>query len=444
MGMVFSWRTLFILAITHKFQDATSSCSILGTSCDEDCDCCGYDENVSIVRCERRNLISGYKCFQNGQIGDNCSGNDQCVSQYCQNSICAFKPNPPKKSLDLCTLEYNSVTSINGDLTNEGCPCSNPDVPTPEDVSNAVDDDLNTIYVNKWAIGSGLEFTPQEVAPIKSLRVCSAEDCPECDPKSYKIVGKCAETGKYTVVQGGELNLGIERNACVDIPIVGHNLFSSYKVSFPTMRGGFLPCSQDCVNSRCQSDPFKDPVSGACPNDSGNQHVGRLTYMNKSYDGVDTVLRYSFNNFGTNLEEAKHNLEYMIMSWEGDCSFKKYDIYKDVNNNGQVDIGVDYKCFKHCGIDWLSTNMEDNELCMQGLKLERSYIVNGEGVYFFVITLAGEVDVAPMQYGILGGGFKEYSTIESPVCADNFCPQTCKDYPMKVSEVHLQGNCKDI
>ena len=53
---------------------ATSSCSILGTSCDEDCDCCGYDENVSIVRCERRNLISGYKCYQNGQIGDSCSG----------------------------------------------------------------------------------------------------------------------------------------------------------------------------------------------------------------------------------------------------------------------------------------------------------------------------------------------------------------------------------
>jgi len=52
--------------------------------------------------------------------------------------------------------------------------------------------------------------------------------------------------------------------------------------------------------------------------------------------------------------------------------------------------------------------------------------------------------VAPMQYGILGGGFKEYGTIESPVCADNFCPPACKDYPMKVSEVHLQGNCKDI
>merc|ERR1711862_496757 len=57
-------------------------------------------------------------------------------------------------------------------------------------------------------------------------------------------------------------------------------------------------------------------------------------------------------------------------------------IYKDVNNNGQVDIGVDYKCFKHCGINWLSTNMEDNELCMQGLKLERSYIVNGRCLFF--------------------------------------------------------------
>jgi len=430
--------------MTHNLQEVTGECASLGASCNEDCECCGYDQAGPPIRCERRNKILGYKCYQNGQIGDSCSSNDQCVSQYCHNNVCAFKPNPPKKSIDLCPLEINSVKSIQGDLTDEGCPCSNPDGPTPEDIAKATDDDLNTVYINKWSIGSGLEITPVEVAPIKSLRVCSADDCPECDPKCYKIEGKCAETGVYKVVQEGDLDMGIERKTCVDIPILGHNLFTSYKVTFPCMRGGFLPCSQDCVNSRCQSDPIKDPTPGSCPNDLGNQHVGRLTYMGKNFDGIDTVLEYRFDNFATNPEEATYNLEYMMMSWKGDCSFKMYDVYRDDNKNGQLDIGVDRKCFKHCGIDWANTDMNDNELCMEGLKLQRSYIINSEGVYFFVVTMAGEVDVAPMQYGIFGGGYKEYDTIESPVCSDSFCPMTCKDYPMKVSEVLLKGHCRDI
>jgi len=442
--MIFAWKSFLLLSITHKIREASASCAAIGASCNEDCECCGYDQAGPAVSCERRNKILGYRCYQNGQIGDACLSNDQCVSQYCHDSVCSFKLNPPKKIAEFCPLEINSVTSIHGDLTDKGCPCSNPDGPTPEDVLKAVDDDLNTVYINKWAIGSGLEITPMEIAPIKTLRVCTAEDCPECDPKSYKIEGKCAETGKYKVVQEGELNLSIERHACVDIPVLGHSLYSSYKVTFPSIRGGFLPCFVDCVNSKCQADPAKNPMPGSCPNDVGNQHVGRLRYMSKSFNGVDTVLQYRFDNFATSPENRTYNLEYMIMSWKGDCSFKKYDVYRDYNNNGELDIGVDLKCFKHCGKDWLSLDVNDNELCMEGIKLERSYIINSKGVYFFAVTLAGEVDVAPMQYGIFGGDYMEYDTIESPVCSDNFCPTTCKDYPMKVSEVVVKGNCKDI
>ena len=162
------------------------------------------------------------------------------------------------------------------------------------------------------------------------------------------------------------------------------------------------------------------------------------------YDGTDTKLQYSFQNFVTNVEEAKADLEYMVMSWKRDCSIKKYDIYGDENNKLKLDEGVDPKCFKYCGLDWVSQSSDDNELCMQGLILEKSYIVRGDNSYFFVVTLIGEVDVAPMQHGIYGGGYKEYDTVNSPICSDNFCPIECKDYPMKVSEVQLKGKCKDI
>ena len=134
----------------------------------------------------------------------------------------------------------------------------------------------------------------------------------------------------------------------------------------------------------------------------------------------------------------------MVMSWTGDCSIKSYDIYHDVNNNMQLDEGVDRKCFKHCGLDWISKDIDDNELCMEGLMLEKSYIIRGDNIYFFVIKIAGEVDVAPMQYGIFGGGYKEYDTVNSPVCSDNFCPLQCKDYPMKISEVDLVGKCRNF
>ena len=138
---------------------------------------------------------------------DTCSSNSECVSQKCQNQVCVFQLNPPKKTFDFCPLHYSNVASINGDLTNEVCPCIQPDRPTAEDAANAVDEDLSTVYVSNWAIGSGLEFAPKEVAPIKSLRVCiSADDCPECDPICYKIDGKCAETRIYTVVQEGKLD----------------------------------------------------------------------------------------------------------------------------------------------------------------------------------------------------------------------------------------------
>ena len=126
---------------------------------------------------------------------------DQCVSQYFYNNFCAFKPNPPTKSFNLCPLKINSVKSIEGDLTDEGYPYINSDRPTPKDNSKVTDDSLNTIYANKWSNGSALEITPAEVAPIKSFRVCSVDDCPECDPKCYKIEGKFAETGVYKVVE---------------------------------------------------------------------------------------------------------------------------------------------------------------------------------------------------------------------------------------------------
>ena len=110
--MIFAWKSFLLLAITNKIREASASCAAIGASCNEDCECCGYDQAGPQVSCERRNKILGYRCYQNGQIGDACLSNDQCVSQYCHNSVCSFKPNPPKKIAEFCPLEINSVAML--------------------------------------------------------------------------------------------------------------------------------------------------------------------------------------------------------------------------------------------------------------------------------------------------------------------------------------------
>jgi len=425
---------LKIVSIIYTIH-ISQACVSEGNPCNEDCDCCGNDQTPP-VRCEKRNQDLGYQCYKSGQIGDPCIENSCCVSQFCSEGFCAPNPFPPPKlNLPLCPIDFETLATVNGDVTEEGCPCSTPDSPSVEDANNALDGDLNTVYVNNWAIGSGLEIKPLDLAPVRSLKVCSADDCPECDPTCYKLEGYCEEDNTYTVIQEGDIDLSIARNTCVDIPIAGHNLYTAYKITFPCIRGGFLPCSVDCVNSRCQSDPLKDPTGTPCPNNLGTQHLGRLTFMSNTYDGQDTVIQYSYNNI-----EA-FNLDKMIYTWEGDCSFIKYDIYHDANNNGILD-NDDVKCFKHCGIDWIRPE-EDPDLCMQGLLIDNA-TVNKDGLYFFVIRLAGNVNMTPLTYGIFGGGYKEYDTVLSPVCPEEFCPVTCKDYPMKVSEVGLSGKCREF
>jgi len=439
-------QTLFLFIFESLFYTATSSsCVGLGQPCAEDCDCCGNDLDPTI-QCEKRNGVSG--CFISRSLGEPCNSNSECKSQNCVGGKCLFKPQI-KKDLPYCSLTSNHdyVMPVLGDVVDdEGCPCSDPSGPSYDDAVKAFDGDLSTVYVNNWAIGSGLEVKPTNNAPVRKMRICSTDDCPECDPTCYRIEGKCSDN-TYTPIQQGPIEF-TNRNQCVDIPI-NRAFYQAYRVTFPCQRGGFEECVEEPCT--CPSEPvFQPSVSTPCPNTEDTQRAGRLKFLQMDYDENEgyTTLVYQFKNKNYDFTNPGYkDLTYMILQWEGNCCFDCYDTYMD-DEDEIFNPAKDDKCFPECP-DKTMVRSDDPNLCMQGIKLENVYIY-GSHMYFFVLKIKGEVSSMKMlPYGIYSGRrYKEYDMVESPVCpmtpACNAKAPECKNYPMKFSELSLEGKCNEF
>ena len=67
-----------------------------------------------------------------------------------------------------------------------------------------------------------------------------------------------------------------------------------------------------------------------------------------------------------------------------------------------MDFVVDTKISEQCGINKVHANMND-KLCMAGLKLDG--ISTRFFNYFFVVTMAGGVNVASIRYGAKAKGY---------------------------------------
>jgi len=433
----------FILNLLISFSEG-STCSEIGQLCSEDCDCCGNDIDPGI-QCEKRNTF--YACYVSRSIGEECNENHECKSQFCVDGKCQFKPQIIK-NLPYCPLTENGdyAVPVLGDISSEGCPCTDPSAPTYNDVMNAFDGNTTTIYANNWAMGSGIEVKPTNNAPLRKMTICSANDCPECDPTCYKVEGKCSSDSSYELIQEGPISF-TDRNQCVDVPM-GRPFYDSYRVTFPCQRGGFDECiSEPCT---CPSDPLYEPSMGTtCPNSEGVQRAGRLEFVSKEYDPNTeyTTLLYQFANKNYyDINAGLKELTYMILQWEGNCCFDCYDTYFDdedeIFNPEKDDI-----CFPECP-DKNMVRSDDPNLCMQGMKLQNPFII-GSHLYFFVLKIKGEVqDMKMMKYGIFSANqYKEYDYVESPVCPMTPpCSNTpqCKNYPLQISELTLSGKCNEF
>lgn len=412
-------------------------CKAKGDSCIEACECCGNDKGL--VRCEKRNKSLGYRCYKSVGIGGECDQDHDCRSQKCNDGRCVSYFTPVRRPVPVptCSLteNYIAVTPIKGTIQDNLCQCDKLDEPSDPTVDNAamaLDGDSSTIYINNWAINGGIEVQLKREEGLHSFKVCNSDDCINCDPTYYRIEGYCQFTHTYKAIQEGPLSLPDTRNQCVTVPIGGKPLYSSYRITFPRQKG---TCTETCTGE-CSARPVADPKHGPCDRhtDDGIKNVGSMKFISKEFEAhtTRTIFSYSVDSI---------DLEYAMLSWEGQCKVDRYEVYQKV-------IGKWKKIeTEGCGNDFvLGGSNEVHSLCMQGLQIYSDFRKTPGTKYMVKVYMIGNIEETTMlpygMYGKVGTKFQaEYGEVISPKCPADLCKVTC---PLKLSEISLYTQECDI
>merc|ERR1719297_567477 len=135
-------------------ESGIATCSPLGATCSEDCDCCGYNSGnvVSSIGCRVEEISLGMRCYECALEGSSCFVDSDCCVGTCSDDRKCVKPCVKSE------ISRSSVTSVIGDVYNDvgSCPCNLTSDEITTDPMNAIDGSKDTDYVNNNAIGSGL------------------------------------------------------------------------------------------------------------------------------------------------------------------------------------------------------------------------------------------------------------------------------------------------
>jgi len=404
LGSRFAAVISILLVIFANHAEAIENCVAAGDFCNDDCDCCGYtpEHFQQSTRCETRHLHLGKRCYSCFYTGSHCDKNMDCCSQKCNEGVCVKHDHPVVRP-DIC---YESVLDeivsmdpvagipINGDGL---CPCTdlkNRDV--SHGVTAVIDKQTNVDYINNYAIGSGLVVTTDQRNPIRKMKVCSNTDCVECDPTSYKLEGKCDNETDYTFIQSGELNFSEERQSCTEVNIVGRHQYYTYKITFPTIRGGFGQCDIEGTE-----ETIIDP---ACDHTSTDAigYEGSFYFADSVYDSINDVTTFSY--------EFKDSFDYFTLPLlqEGHCIINQHQLQLWTGYQAgrlmKATSSFDIKC-KH---DVKFDNYDD-----QGNLIPKG----NDWWYYTKITLEGLVPRKTGQIGIFSNNRKDYFDITVPDCS---------------------------
>jgi len=184
-----------------------------------------------------------------------CVKDSECCSQKCVDDVCvpSAEYGRPKWCLVSLFTSYSLFESIRtGQVTMEEgtCPCTDlSDSQISTGLGNLIDHDADTYYVNNYALNAGFFLESNVHSVLREFKVCPGPYV-ENDPASYKIEGMCDGENRYTLVSEGPVEFDESRNTCFTVAITGRFEFTRYKVTFPTLRGGFGSCegSSSCKN----------------------------------------------------------------------------------------------------------------------------------------------------------------------------------------------------
>jgi len=246
-------------------QYRNNLCVPLQEQCLQDCDCCGFNDDVNFpldsFRCETRNKPLGKRCYKCRESHGSCESDDQCCSQHCVSGMCYPTSHPGKPLYCMeSMIDQNLVRieAVSGEVPEEEdlCPCTGLlESQTAINVGSIIDGNFGTSYTNNYPLGAGIIMESNFHTPIRELKVCPSLDCVECDPTCYKIEAKCEGENEWTFVQAGSLSLDVhDRNQCQLIEIKGRHQFTMLKVTFPCQRGGWPACDGEYS---CRNYPLK-------------------------------------------------------------------------------------------------------------------------------------------------------------------------------------------
>ena len=97
----------------------------------------------------------------------------------------------------------------------------------------AIDDRLDTKYLNRDGNGSGLTmFTPKGI--VNGISLTSAEDHPGRDPKTYKLEGS-TDHKTFTLISEGDVPSFTKRKQKREILFENNQSFTTYRLTFPKL-----------------------------------------------------------------------------------------------------------------------------------------------------------------------------------------------------------------
>jgi len=108
--------------------------------------------------------------------------------------------------------------------------------PTNEEVDKAIDNDPRTKYLNFDKLDAGFTVTPaQGPSVVRGLRLTSANDAPERDPTSFRLLG--STNGRtFTEIASGPIPDFTGRFTPVDLAFENAQAYTHYQLLFPTVR----------------------------------------------------------------------------------------------------------------------------------------------------------------------------------------------------------------
>ncbi len=128
------------------------------------------------------------------------------------------------------------------DVTNPGDPvtASSANFPGGEAPANVIDNTADTKYLNfdaGAALPTGFTVTPSGTGVVRGIVFITANDAPERDPASWVLEG--TDDGvAFTPIASGSITLPTARFAIGQVTFANSATFTSYRVTFPSVRAG--------------------------------------------------------------------------------------------------------------------------------------------------------------------------------------------------------------